>query len=121
MATVPASDIDRARSFYADSLGMKPKRENPDGGLYYEVAGTELLVYPSAYAGTNQATAVAIRVDDIAATVGELRGRNIEFHEYEFDGMATRDGIMDLPDGSRGAWFTDSEGNIVGLFQEIDA
>jgi catechol 2,3-dioxygenase-like lactoylglutathione lyase family enzyme len=117
-ATLPASDVGRAKAFYRDKLGFEPTQETPDGSARYDVDGHVFSVYPSAFAGTNQATAMMFLVDDAAAAVGELRNRGVEFQDIEYGEMRTVDGILTMPDGAKGAWFADSEGNIIGLFQE---
>ncbi len=76
------------------------------------------LVYPSEFAGTSQATALGLQVGDIDAVVAELRSRGVEFQEFDFGEAKTVDGILAMPDGSRGAWFADTEGNIIGVFQD---
>ncbi|MBT8199544.1 MAG: VOC family protein [Acidimicrobiia bacterium] len=116
-ASLPASDINRARAFYRDKLDLKPVDETPDGGMMFETGSSRFLVYPSVYAGTNKATAAAWEVTDIGSIVSELRSRGVTFQEYDFDEIKTVDGIASLPDGNRAAWFYDSEDNILGLFQ----
>ena len=118
MASLPASDIDRAKAFYQEKLGLKQIREDDDGNAYYEAGGREFLLYASQFAGTNQATAAAFRVDDCAKMVAGLKGSGVVFEEYDFGEFKTVDSMLTLPDGSVGAWFRDSEGNILGLFQE---
>ncbi|MBT8192571.1 MAG: VOC family protein, partial [Acidimicrobiia bacterium] len=75
------------------------------------------MVYPSGFAGTNQATAAGWQVDDIESVVAGLTANGVVFQEYDFDELKTVDGIATLPNGIKGAWFTDSEGNILSLFQ----
>jgi len=117
-ATLPAADMTRAKEWYRDKLGMKPIEESPMGEALYETGGSRFMLYPSAFAGTNQATAAGFMVDDFDATVAELRSNGVVFEEYDLgEGMATIDGVITLPDGSKGAWFKDSEGNILGLAQ----
>ena len=118
LASLPASDIARAKEFYRDKLDLKPVRESPDGGAYYETGSSRFFLYPSGFAGTNQATAAAWEVDDIEATVAELRGRGVVFEEYDFEEFKTVDGIATTAEGQRGAWFKDSEGNILAIFHE---
>ncbi len=77
---------------------------------------TTLVVYPSQFAGTNQATAAGLGVDDVEEVVIDLRDKGIRFEEYDFGDFRTVDGIFTAPDGTRGAWFKDTEGNIIGLF-----
>ncbi|MDR9451043.1 MAG: VOC family protein [Acidimicrobiia bacterium] len=115
MATLPATDIDRARTFY-QGLGFEVGESEDDGSSRIQVGDTWIMLYPSAFAGTNQATAVGIGVDDVPAAVADLRGRNVQFEEYDFGEMKTVDGIITMPNGQKGAWFKDTEGNIVGLF-----
>jgi catechol 2,3-dioxygenase-like lactoylglutathione lyase family enzyme len=112
-ATIAVTDLDRARRFYEDTLGMKVAMERPDGVLY-ESGGTQFLVYPSQFAGTNKATAASWQVDDVEAVVAELRERGVTFEEYDFPGLKTENGIATL-DGSRGAWFKDPDGNILAV------
>jgi predicted enzyme related to lactoylglutathione lyase len=113
--TLPATDLDRARKFYEGRLGFKPKTVSV-AGIMYEAKGTTFFVYPSTFAGTNQATAVGFAVEDLPARVAELKAKGIEFEEYDFPGYKTVNSMMSTPNGPA-AWFKDSEGNIVGLFQ----
>ncbi|HEX7492184.1 MAG TPA: VOC family protein [Candidatus Limnocylindrales bacterium] len=113
--TLPAGNLERAREFYEVRLGFKPKTVST-AGVMYEAKGTTIFVYPSTFAGTNQATAVGFAVDDLPARVAELKARGVSFEEYDFPGHKTVDSMMSTPEGSS-AWFKDSEGNIVGLFQ----
>lgn len=116
MATLPAADIDRARKFYAEVTGFTVSPQGEDGSIRVQVADTSIMVYPSTFAGTNQATAVGLGVEDIEQAVAYLRDRGVEFEEYDFGEMKTVDGILTMPDGTKGAWFKDPEGNIIGLF-----
>lgn len=116
-ATLPASDIDRAKKFY-EGLGFVEAGSQPDGSAYYESGDSRILVYPSQFAGTNEATAVSFAVDDIESAMEDLRGRGVTFEEYDFGDFKTVDGVMTMPDGSKGGWFKDTEGNILAVFQE---
>ena len=116
-AALPASDLDRAKKFYGEVLGLSVREENPDGIEYECGGGTSVFVYPSSYAGTNQATAVGFEVDDIQATKKDLEGRGVTFEDYDFPGLKTENGIATMPDGSQGGWFKDSEGNILSVMK----
>ena len=117
-ATLPAADMARAKEWYRDKLDLKPVEEAPMGEATYETGGARFLLYPSPNAGTNQATAAGFMVDDFDATVAELRSNGVVFEEYDFgEGLATVDGVITMPDGRKGAWFKDSEGNILALAQ----
>ena len=113
MATIPASDIDRAKKWYSDKLGLEPDQEG-EGGLMYDTGGTQFLLYASSFAGTNQATTATWIVDDVEAAVGDLKGRGVAFEDYDFPGLKTVDGIAATPEG-KSAWFKDSEGNILAV------
>lgn len=114
MATLPASDMARAKSFYADKLDLKPV-EDSEHEAWYETGGARFLLYMSGFAGTNKATAAGFNVDDVEATVADLKGRGVTFEEYDFDELKTVDSIATTEDGTKAAWFKDSEGNIIGI------
>jgi catechol 2,3-dioxygenase-like lactoylglutathione lyase family enzyme len=115
LATIPASDIDRARRWYSEKLGLEPAQQL-DEDLRYETGnGTGFLLYPSQFAGKNQGTAMGWSVTDFDADVAELRRRGVTFEDYDFPGFKTENGIMTKPNGERGAWFKDSEGNILAI------
>ena len=123
---LPAQDLDRARAFYAEQLGLEPADERP-GGLLYRVGSGEFALFASAGKPSGEHTQMGFEVEDIEAAVGELRARGVVFEEYDAPGLATRDGIADIEGnypgkharGERGAWFRDSEGNLLGLGQLV--
>ncbi len=113
--TLPASDIARAKAWYQEKLDLKPVEESEDGA-WYESGGTRFLLYPSQFAGTNQATAAGFEVDDFDAAASMLRSRGVTFEEYDFgEDFRTVDGVFTTSDGSKACWFKDSEGNILSL------
>jgi catechol 2,3-dioxygenase-like lactoylglutathione lyase family enzyme len=115
-ATLPASDLERAKRWYADVLGLTPLVET-DQWLTYRCGDSVLQLYPTGSAGTAQHTLGGWVVDDLEATVADLRGRGVVFEEYDFPGLRTVDGIAQLGDVERAAWFKDSEGNILAISQ----
>jgi len=116
-AVLPASNIERAKRWYSDKLGLEPISEDEYGGVEYEAGGTSFLVYLSEFANTNKATAAGFRVDDFDGAVADLRSRGVIFEDVDFGEMgATVDGVITTPDGKdKAAWFKDSEGNILSL------
>ena len=124
-ARLPAQDLERARRFYAEKLGLEPVEERP-GGLRYRLASGEFALFASAGAPSGEHTQLAFEVDDIEAVVSELRARGVEFESFDFPGLSTVEGIADI-DGNypskgaaeRGAWFRDSEGNLLGIGQPV--
>ncbi|MFI1166766.1 VOC family protein [Streptomyces sp. NPDC020801] len=121
---LPARDLDRARRFYAEKLGLEPVDERP-GGLLYRCGGTDFVVFRSTGSSPGTFTQMGWEVDDIEAVVTELRRRGVVFEEVDAPGFRTRDGIAEIEGnypgkgarGERGAWFRDSEGNLLGIGQ----
>lgn len=114
-----ASDLERARAFYADKLDLKPA-DGPDGVLRYECGDSYFFVYPSEFAGTNKATCAMWEVDDLDGTVTALKERGVRFQDFEIEGATMENSILASPDGIRAAWFFDSEDNILGLTETMD-
>jgi catechol 2,3-dioxygenase-like lactoylglutathione lyase family enzyme len=124
-ARLPVQDLDRARHWYADKLGLRPVEERP-GALRYETASGVFCLFLSAGTSDGTFTQIAFDVDDLRAEVAELRRRGVDFHEYELPGLATADGVAEIEGnypskgtGELGAWFHDSEGNLLGLGQAL--
>jgi catechol 2,3-dioxygenase-like lactoylglutathione lyase family enzyme len=119
---LPAQDLERARTFYAERLGLEPV-ERRDGGLRYECGGTSFVVFASSGRASGTHTQVGFYVEDIDATVAELRRRGVELLDVE----GAADGIIHVvgnypstgASGERAAWFYDSEGNLLGLGQFV--
>jgi len=118
-AILPASDVSRARDFYENVLGLEAGEERPSGSIHFSIGDGGFELYQSEYAGTNKATAIGFEVPDIVATVATLRSKGIEFQDFDYGEVATVDGVLTLPDGSKGAWFSDTEGNIVGVVERV--
>ncbi len=114
-ANVPAADLDRARRFYLDTLGLTPKMEN-DGGLVYQTdGGTTFFVYQTEFAGQAGHTIAQWHVDDIETEVKDLQGKGLSFEHYDMPGVTWAGDIASIPEMGRAAWFKDSEGNIMCL------
>ncbi|MDQ0895475.1 catechol 2,3-dioxygenase-like lactoylglutathione lyase family enzyme [Agromyces ramosus] len=115
MAVLPASDQERARRFWSDVFGLTPLRSDM-GGDFYIVGGVPLLVYETQFAGTAQNTSFGLFTDDLDRDMAALREKGVTFNEYDLPGLKTENGVVDM-DGERGAWFNDSEGNIISIAQ----
>ena len=114
-AVLPATDLDRAKRWWHDVLGRDPiYTETEAGNLFYDVGGMVILVYRTDFAGTARNTALNLVTDDLDRDVTALRTVGVVFHDYDLPGLKTVDGIADLG-GLRGAWFSDSEGNIIAI------
>jgi catechol 2,3-dioxygenase-like lactoylglutathione lyase family enzyme len=114
--TIPASDFERAKAFYAGKLGFKEGEVTPGGVVFYCGEGSRFLLFPSGGTASGSHTQAGFQVSDIASEVAELQSRGIEFLEYDFPNLKTENGIAKTPAG-RSAWFHDSEGNLLGVFQ----
>ena len=123
---IPVQDLDRARRFYADKLALEPSEERP-GGLLYRCASGEFSLFESAGGSPGTFTQMAWYVDDVEATVAELKARGVAFEEVDLPGLRTVDGIAEVAGnypskggkGERAAWFRDSEGNMLGIGQPL--
>ncbi|MFD5892485.1 VOC family protein [Streptomyces sp. NPDC060366] len=123
---LPAQDLDRARRFYSERLGLEPVDERP-GGLLYRCAGAEFVLFRSMGASPGTFTQMALTVDDIESVVSELKRRGVVFEEVDAPGFRTKDGIAEIEGnypskgarGERGAWFRDSEGNMLGIGEPV--
>ena len=115
-ASLAVTDIDRARAFYADTLGFPIARESEGGILFQGGGNSAFFVYPSQFAGTNKATSMAVNVTDFDDVVAELRGKGVTFIDYDFGDFKTENGVVQTPEGPA-AWFADPDGNIIGLTQ----
>ena len=116
-AVLPAKDIARARDFYQNVLGLDAPEVMDDENLMYRCGnGTSFLLYQTDNAGTAKNTQMGWGTDNIEAEMEELRGRGVTFEEYDFPGLKTENGIATDAVG-KAAWFLDTEGNILNIFQ----
>ncbi len=89
MPTIPVSDLDRAKDFYSNKLGLETLKANEnDGGIIYKAGeGTALFIYKSAGAGTSQATYASFKVADLESAMKTLRDNGVVFEEYDMPGL----------------------------------
>ena len=123
---LPAQDLERARTFYAEKLGLHPIEERP-GGLRYRCGNSYFALFASTGAASGTHTQMGWEVTDLDATLAELRARGVVFEEYDLPGLRTVNGIAEVEGnypskggiGERAAWFRDSEGNLIGIGQPL--
>ncbi len=119
---LPAQDLNRARSFYEEKLGLEPIEERP-GGLLYRCGTGLFALFASNGSASGSHTQIGFEVTDVKAAVRILRARGIVFEEYDLPGLKTVDGVAEIignypSKGGKGelaAWFKDSEGNMLGI------
>jgi catechol 2,3-dioxygenase-like lactoylglutathione lyase family enzyme len=115
-AVIAVSDIDKAKAFYTEKLGLTFVEENPGGLTVQAGDGTFLEIYPTQFAGTAKNTVAGFEVQDLEAAMSDLRGRGIAFEEYDLPDLKMENGIAHIGP-KRGAWFKDPDGNTFGLIQ----
>ncbi len=116
-AYIPVSDVTRARRFYEEKVGLRPKQEYA-GGVIYECGGAEVFMYPTSNAGTSRASQAYWQVDDVEKEVAELKARGVRFEEYDMPGVTMKNSIA-TGGGAKTAWFKDTEGNILAISQRL--
>ena len=117
-AYIPVKDVGRARQFYEQKLGFRPRREDAGGVVYEFGERTACFMYPTLNAGTSKASQAFWQVDNIEREVADLKARGVKFEEYALPGMKMENGIA-TAGGAKAAWFKDSEGNILALVQSL--
>ena len=122
---LPAQDLERARAFYRDKLGLEPVEERV-GGLRYVCGPTEFHLFISTGRPSGASTQMAFEVEDLEATLTDLRARGVTFERFEMSGFESRGDTIAAPDnypskgtGELGAFFYDSEGNLIGVAQPV--
>ena len=122
---LPARDLNRARNFYLDKLGLEPFEQRP-GGLRYRSGNNFFVLFESTGEASGSHTQMGWEVADIEATVATLKARGVVFEEYDLPGLKTVNGIAEIAGnypskgvGEKGSWFKDSEGNLLGIGQAL--
>ena len=115
---LPVVDLERARRFYAEKLGLTPEREAA-GGLFYRCGGdTEFFLFASQGIASGTHTQAGWITNDIEAEVAALKVRGLIFEEYDTPSLKTINSVA-TTGPVKAAWFKDSEGNLLGFVQFI--
>jgi catechol 2,3-dioxygenase-like lactoylglutathione lyase family enzyme len=115
---IAVKDLDRARQFYKETLGLKTKDEWGEG-FTLESGDTLVNVYKSEFAGTNKATALNFEVDDAESEVRDLKEKGVFFEKYDLPGLEPRGDIYEGEGGFKTAWFKEPDGNIHSLIESV--
>jgi len=115
--TVAVRDLDAAKKFYTQTLGLKQLPSDEKEVLNFKGGHTELLVYRSQFAGTNKATAVTWNVDDVEDEARALKSKGVAFEHYDMPGMTLK-GDVHVAGKMKAAWFKDPDGNIHAIVSE---
>jgi len=116
---IAVKDLDRARRFYEDTLGLKADDQWGEG-FTLKSGDTHVNVYRSEFAGTNKATALTFEVDDAEKEASELKEKGIFFEQYDLPGLQRQGDLYVGEGGFKTAWFKDPDGNILSLIEEGD-
>lgn len=121
VATIAVKDLEAAKKFYEDKLGLKPGDAGSDpGGVLYKSGASNVFVYQSEFAGSNKATAASWGVgDDIESVVAELKSKGITFESYDNIPGVTKQGDVHVMGDLKAAWFKDPDGNILNLVNQM--
>jgi catechol 2,3-dioxygenase-like lactoylglutathione lyase family enzyme len=117
-AILPVVDLERAKRFYGETLGLKQLEELQTGEVLYQAgAGTMLSIYRRGPTKADH-TAVGFMVDDLNKVMSHLRSKGVRFEEYDIPemGLKTVNGVASFGN-DKGAWFKDPDGNILSIFQ----
>ena len=115
---LPVKDLERARRFYSEQLGLEAVGAKPDGKYVYRCGGTELALFPKPGGTKAEHTAVSFQVKDIAAAIRALEANGVVFADYDLPGFKTVEHVCVLG-SEKAAWFQDPEGNILCLHEDI--
>lgn len=115
---LPVIDLERARDFYVNKLGLEAEGLQADGKFLLRANGTRLALMPKPGGTKAEHTALSFEVDDVAAEIKALKARDVRFHDYDLPGFKTVDHIAVLG-REKAAWFSDTEGNILCLHQDL--
>jgi catechol 2,3-dioxygenase-like lactoylglutathione lyase family enzyme len=118
MTMLPVKDIERARDFYVNKLGLEAEGLAADGKFVVRANGTKFGLIPKPEGTKAEHTAVGFEVTDLPAAIQTLKNRGVVFHDYDFPGFKTIDHMI-VMGTDKAAWFGDTEGNILCLHQDI--
>jgi catechol 2,3-dioxygenase-like lactoylglutathione lyase family enzyme len=110
------NDIDEAKAFYGQTLGLDVSEEN--GLLFLQVAGgSPVILYPKENHAPATFTVLNFPVDDVDKAVDELTARGVQFERYQEKGLRTDEKGIAREQGPPIAWFRDPPGNILSVLE----
>ena len=115
---MPVTDVDRARTFYSESLGLDYTGTDDEGSAIYALeGGSTLVLLPRPDSRPSESTAMSFEVDDLAAEIGDLEQRGVVFEDYDLPDLTTVEHVCVLG-AEKAAWFKDPDGNVLCLHHE---
>jgi predicted enzyme related to lactoylglutathione lyase len=120
-AILPVRDLNRAREFYENKLGLQAEGMQADGKFLLRCGGgARIALFPKPDGTKAEHTAMSFLVEDIVSEIRELKHRGVEFHDYDLPGLMTFQHVCVLG-SEKAAWFSDTEGNVLCLHEERKA
>ena len=117
-ANIAVKDLEIAKNFYENTLGLKKKETFEDEVIVYKSGNSSIVVYRSEFAGTNKATCVTWAVgDDIEKIVSDLKNKGVRFEHYDIPNT-TLNGDIHIDGSMKVVWFKDPDGNILNLINQ---
>ena len=115
---MPVTDVDRARTFYSESLGLDYTGTDDEGSAIYALeGGSTLVLLPRPDSRPSESTAMSFEVDDLAAEINDLEQRGVVFEDYDLPDLKTVDHVA-VMGAEQAAWFKDPDGNVLCLHQQ---
>jgi catechol 2,3-dioxygenase-like lactoylglutathione lyase family enzyme len=116
--TIPVADVEKAKDFYQNTLGLKVSDMSmPDGVLFEAGGGSRLYIYQRTPTMAEH-TLASFMVDDVNAVVSDLKNKGVEFEQYDMpNGIKTDENGVAEMGGVKSAWFKDPDGNILAVVQ----
>lgn len=117
-ATIPVKDLEVAKRFYQDTVGLTPVDHQDSEAVLFKTGNSRLLVYRSDFAGTNKATAATWDVgNDVEREVETLKSKGVKFEHYDMPDMRLQ-GDVHVSENMKAAWFKDPDGNILAIVSQ---
>lgn len=113
---VPVVDVERARLFYEEKLGIGEGKRTAEGGLHYRTGDGSFELSPRKEPTRNPYTVMSFEVPDVEREVKDLETRGVAFEDYDQPGLKTV-GHVCLLGSEKAAWFKDPEGNILCIHE----
>ena len=117
--TIAVTDLERAKDFYENKLGLKldSSMSDMDGVLYNAGEGTNLYIYVRPNAPKADHTLASFKVNNIEEAINELSPKGVVFEHYDMPGLKTDNKGVATIGPAKSAWFKDPDGNILSLLQ----
>ena len=112
---LPVVDLNRAKDFYQNKLGLKFIETQIPYSLTFEAGNeTQFFLYKREATKADH-TAASFLVEVILTEVNALRAKGVQFETYDMGEIKTDENNIAHFGSTQSAWFKDSEGNILGI------